>query len=180
MRHLRLRIRVLERRPGDDEDEGRFLADLVRHALESGKAAPVAVVVRERRTELVGLQGLAGVPVRSFLAGLCASVPDVAGPARAVGVAGRFLLRTPADREGRGAPVGLAFLEWPDCRWWLSRVLLDAGGHPVPKTEIVRRAFEGDALPSGLGRWWSESRRTGAVVRYGAVEPAAAASTLVH
>jgi hypothetical protein len=72
MQQLRLRLQVLERRPiDDDEREGRFLADLVRGALERGQAGPVAVVVRDRRTELIGLQGVVErrIAVPSFLAG---------------------------------------------------------------------------------------------------------------
>ena len=98
MQHLRLRIRILERRPSDeDEVEGRFLADLVRNALARGTAGPVAVVVREQRTELVGLQGVVerGLAIPSFLARLCASDPPGHGHPRVVGLAGRFLLRPP-------------------------------------------------------------------------------------
>lgn len=182
MQHLRLRVRVLDRRPhADDEEEGRFLAELVRGALDRGGAAPVAVVVRASRTELVGLHGVAdrGVTVPAFLAGLCASEPPGHARPLAVGVAGRFLVRRPD--EPAGAPVGIAFLEWPDCRWWQWRTLLDGDGRAVPDSETIRRAVDGDPLPGGLGRWWSQSRRSGAVVRYGPVEPpSVAASPLVH
>lgn len=187
MQHLRLRIRVLERRPADDDEaEGRFLADLVRTALERGAASPVAVVVREVRTELVTLRGVVerGVPLPSFLAGLCASEPEGQSRPRAVGLAGRFMLRQ-RETRGRppaaGAPVGVAFLEWPDCRWWQWRMLLDGEDRPVPDSETIRRALDGDPLPGGLGRWWSQSRRTGSTVRYGALEPLAPAPPpLVH
>jgi hypothetical protein len=178
MQHLRLRIRVLERRPHDeDEVEGRFLADLVRAARARGTAAPVAGVVREARTELIGLHDVAGrgLSVPSFLAGLCASEPPGHTRPRAVGLAGRFLVRQRVDASGgppdAGAPVGLAFLEWPDCRWWHWRTLLDGEGKPVPDSDTLRRAIDGDPLPGGLGRWWSHARRTGATVRYGKLEP---------
>jgi hypothetical protein len=95
-----------------------------------------------------------------------------------VGVAGRFLVRR---RDEPGAPVALAFLEWPDCRWWHWRTLLDGEGRAVPDSDTIRRAIDGDPLPGGLGRWWSQSRRAGTVVRYGPVDPpATSASPLVH
>ncbi|MEQ1507867.1 MAG: hypothetical protein ABMB14_36905, partial [Myxococcota bacterium] len=116
-----------------------------------------------------------------FLAGLSrsggAGDEGGLGPALAVGLAGRFVYRA----RGVGpSPVGLVFLEWPDCRWWSWRVVLDGAGAPVADSESRYCAVDGDALPGGLGRWWSLGRRSGRTVRYGDVVPAPTASALVH
>lgn len=180
MQHLRLRVRVLTRRPADDDDdEGEHLVSLVTDALGRGGAGAVAVVVRAERTELVEARGVveAGLSLPMFLAGLTRSEPEGQGLPCAVGLAGRFRL----VRSGGGAPVALAFLEWPDCRWWQWRGVLDARGALVPEGETRRRAIDGDSLEGGLGRWWSLGRRHGGVVRFGpAIAPATEASSLVH
>ncbi len=181
MLDLRLRIRAQPRTPGTPEAESAHLEDLVRRALDAGGAAPVAVVVQPERAELLELRALvqAGVRVAPFLAGLTRSQPEDAGPALAVGVAGRFQVR----RGDRHVPVALAFLEWPDCRWSLWQVLVGPDGQVVPDSDVRRRAEDGDALPLGLGRWWSLGRRTNARVRYaGPLRPVLSepASPLVH
>ncbi len=165
---MRLRVQRLprpapEEGTADDERLGAWLAGLVRDALARGTAGPVAVVIRDTRVELIALSG-SGVDLDRFLAGLSASVVE-GEPARAVGVAGRFLLRRAGDRVG--APVALAFLELPDCRWWSWRLLLDAEGRALPDGEQQTSASAGDALQPGLGRWWSLQRRTGIQVTFG-------------
>lgn len=180
MQPLRLRIRMIARRPTDDEGEGEHLVSLVTDALSKGDAGAVAVVIRAERTELVELRGVieAGVPLPMFLGGLTRSEPEGQGLPLAIGLAGRFRMSGP---NGGGSPVGLVFLEWPDCRWWQWRVVLDASGKVVPDTETRRRAVDGDSLAGGLGRWWSVGRRTGNVVRFGPAEvPSAQVSSLVH
>jgi hypothetical protein len=206
MQTLRLRIRILPRRPADpaayvgdsgegaDAQEGRGLVGLVRDVLERGGGGAVAVVVRPDRTELVDLRNLiearASLPL--FMAGLTRSAPEGQRLPLAVGIAGRFMMRTgppqvpvsPQERRPRGIPVGVVFLEWPDCRWWHWRVVLGADGQPMEDGETVWRAEDGDPLPQGLGRWWSLGRRTGNVVHYGAPDSedaeSDAASLLVH
>lgn len=184
---MQLAIRAIERRPASTrEAEGTYFADLVQRALAEGegpdRGSPVAVVVRSRRTELVDLKvpRASGVALHGFLAGLTRSNPAGRGLPVAVGVAGRFRLK---GADGAPVPVGVAFLEWPDCGWWHWQVLLDAGGTPLDATVVRRCAEEGDRMPSGLGRWWSLGRRTGVRVHYGergSVGFGAARSTLVH
>lgn len=186
MASLQLRVHLLKAPPPLEDDAlGEHLVGLVRDAAVRGAAPPVAVVVRPERTELLELGGLAGsgLSVPMLLAGLSRSAPEGVGAPVAIGVLGRFLYRAPGAPPGPGAPVALAFLEWPDCRWWHWRVALDASGGPRDDTELRLRAVDGDALPNGLGRWWSLGRRSGAVIRYGPPRPAAppvAASPLVH
>jgi hypothetical protein len=103
-----------------------------------------------------------------------------------VGIAGRFLLRSGPRRRGQaggaragggpgvpasdgpGVPVGVVFLEWADCRWWHWRAVLGADGRPLEGGETLWRAVDGDALPTGVGRWWSLGRLSGNVVQYAA------------
>jgi len=174
----RIRIRGLDRTPAPStEAEGEHLAQLVRRALDAGSAAPVAVVVRPQRTDLVALAPLLQrrTAIASFLAALTRSEVDGHALPVAVGVAGRLLLRR---GSGPPVPVAQAFLEWADCRWWQWQVLLDTDGVPLPDTVVHRRAADGDALPRGLGRWWSLGRRTGARLKLQRVEDEA--PPLVH
>ncbi len=174
MQSLRVRVQTIERAPAASvAEEGEFLAGLVRRSLlpggeggEERQLAPVAVAVRGDRTELLDLRPLVKGRVRpsSFLAGLSRSGGTTAGWPRAVGLAGRFQLR--AGEHAAPVSVALAFLEWPDCRWWHWQVLLDADGQPLEHAEIRRAAEAGDPLPSGLGRWWSLGRRAGMRIRY--------------
>lgn len=191
--HLSLRVVTVPRASGrtadgaivDDPDdaEGEHLAAVVRGAVASGHAAPVAVVVREARIELVELGPAlrARVPVPMFVAGLTRSQPEGQSQPIAIGLAGRFSFR-PASELGSAprrppaphpppAQVALAFLEWSDNRWWHWRATVDGPTSLAPDSEVVRRAIDGDALPNGLGRWWSLARRTGATVRFGPPAP---------
>jgi hypothetical protein len=182
MSPLRLRAQFFARLPAADDDaEGEHLVATVRAGVARRARGAAAVIVRSERTEFIDLGGViaARAPVPLFLAGLTRSEPDGKGLPLAVGMFGQLRFRAPG---GAVAPVAIAFLEWPDCRWWHWRVVLDASGAPVPDTETIRRASDGDALPAGLGRWWSLGRRTGRIVRYQEPGPAAPieASSLVH
>ncbi|MEZ4238151.1 MAG: hypothetical protein R3F59_18785 [Myxococcota bacterium] len=192
MPSLRLRVRIVPRQASDPalpdhaEREGEALAELVRDLVARGGNGAVLAVVRPDRTELVDLGGLvrAKVAVPLFLAGLTRSVPDGQRLPLAVGLAGRFRMRTAPDQPG--IPVGVVFLEWADCRWWHWRSVLGADGAPVADGETVWRADDGDPLPPGLGRWWSLGRRTGNVVTFGVPDaedpedPHRTRATLVH
>jgi hypothetical protein len=114
----------------------------------------------------------ARIPVPAFLAGLTRSRGEGDAEALAVGLAGRFLVRRRSDPQRSGAPVALAFLEWPDNAWWHWRALLDADGAIREDTVTLTRALDGDPLPESLGRWWSLGRRMGYQVQYGPVRRA--------
>ncbi len=73
------------------------------------------------------------------------------------------------QRRSRGVPngrFGVAFLEWPDGRWWLAqrpvheqpegRLALD------PLVEVnVERAVDGRGKPGGIGGWFRRARVEG-------------------
>ena len=178
MEQLRLRVRIVQRPPSDERDEVEPLIELARAALRARAGGGAGVIVRPERYDLVDLAGIGRVPLPYFVAGLSRSTTEGAGPVLAVGVVGRFLAR----RRGQDPlPVAVAFLEWPDCRWTMWQVLVDASGDEVQDTEIRRSARDGDALPDGLGRWWSLGRRTRAVVTFGpSVRPFQQSSDVVH
>lgn len=185
---MQLSVRLLDREPRlapDDEAEGERLRDLLQEALERGPAAPVAVVVRAGRTELVHLGHLRGThtPVFTFLAGLTRSIAEDAGSAEAVGLVGTLQLRNQRDKNAVPIPVAVAFLEWEDGRWWEWRALLDADGTTLREdTSTVRSARQGDPLPDGIGRWWSAGRRRGGTMKLSRATPKMPAETspIVH
>lgn len=145
--------------PGDADVANR-LVTLVREGLARGAGKPVAVVVRPRQLDLVRLDPVvgAGLPLGWFLGGLATTVTETGGAAEAVGIVGVVERRGAADAER--APMATVFLEWGDNRWWLWRALLDPRNRSIREDAVqVLSALEGDALPEGLGRWWSLARR---------------------
>jgi hypothetical protein len=130
--------------------------DLVTGALARGGAPPVAVAVRDAVVDLVQLRGVPQVP--RFLAALTRSTRGEAGAPSAVGLMGTL---PTATRDGAQGPwLAAVFLEWPDCRWWYWRALLDADRKEiVPGTATWSRAVDGDRMPARLGRWWTIGRR---------------------
>lgn len=188
--------RVPRRTTGAPLEEGRTLVPLVR-SLATDQSAWLAVVVRSAHIDLIDPRPFARHPreIARFIAGLSRSRTSAGGAALAVGLAGNLQVSVRARHRGqqvqRSAPVAVAFLEAPDCDWWLwqrflgvsdgSRAAGASEGAGVPDRagsvddrapssglgadvagpEQVLAARRGDALPAGLGRWWSLGRRTG-------------------
>lgn len=177
--------RVERRAAGDPLGEGPTLLPIVR-SLAEDRLAWLAVVVRREHIDLLDPRPFARNPgaVARFLAGLTRSVTDDGGPALAVGLAGNLQVRVralPAERVG--VPVAVAFLEAPDCDWWLWQRFLGAAPDDDAEPEQLLLAQRGDPLPNGLGRWWSLGRRTGVKVSLSSVEqvtPTVSSSPLVH
>lgn len=178
-------VRVIAReRFGDPLDEGPTLVRLVRNMAPDARGW-LAVVVRDRRIELLDPRPFAGPGLQRWLGGLTRSEALGEGPARAVGIAGHLEVRRTVRGSGRAvapSPVAIAFLEVPDCDWWMWQRFLG----PLPDgidDEQVLAGQRGDALPNGVGRWWSLGRRSGVRVRLDPVAPARppiASSPLVH
>ncbi len=182
-RRLQLKVRGTDRaRFADDESLRGWAVDILERTLERSGGLPAGViVVRERTVEVMDLAPLAqaGRPLSWMLAGLAGSTTQ-GGAAEAVGLVGRFQLR----RRGTGpaVPVALAFLEWGDGHWWQWQALL-AVDRPalVPDTATLRTAEAGDALPDGLGRWWTMQRRSGArLMLTPSEQPPVETSAIVH
>jgi hypothetical protein len=144
-------------------------------AVEGG--APLGgagVVVRARTVDIVDLGDALrqGIHVQAALGSLARTSTEVGGEVEALG----WLGRVEAPRaDGRGkTPCAAVFLEWEDCRWWLWTARLGAGGVGWQVgTAQERSALEGDALPPGLGRYWTWARRTGQRPRHLAAPGAA-------
>lgn len=171
MNPFRLTVRSHARAdiPADVGPE-RWLSSLVEAAVKAGTAGPAGVVLRERQIDVVELAGprAAGIRTGWLLAGLTTTETQPGGRAEAVGVVGRH------TRKHKGVDVELAmvFLEWSDCSWWLWEARLDASGKALHGAPVVSCAAEGDALPPGIGRWWSAARRAGMRVELAAATQA--------
>lgn len=153
---FRLQVRTgprFPRFPEDDEAFGEALWALVAARLDTGVPRPFAVMTRAEVAHVVDLAPLLAEPRRAhrMVAGLTA-VEGV----DALAVLGGFF------RRKRGGPVdrfALAFIEWPDGRWWLCQQRLDRDGRKVPEFEVeVQRATDGLPRPGGLGGWFSRAR----------------------
>jgi len=183
------RVRRLERRTaGDALQEGSTLLPLL-DGLSEDQTAWVAIVVRRQHIELVDPRPFAGPPpaVARFMAGLTRSETPDGGPAMAVGLAGNLQVRVRARSGGRridrSAPVTVAFLEAPDCDWWLWQRFLGATSDDGVPPEQQLAGRHGDPLPNGLGRWWSLGRRSGVRVTLQTETPAmpeVRTSPLIH
>ncbi len=173
---MRLSLKVVDMPPMETSEEaplGVALVELVQRAVQRGGAPPAALVLRPERTELMTLQPVvgAGVPVQRFMAGLtrstCREVSDV-GAVALIGV----MSTTPDGSVGPPVPLAVVFVEWPDCRWWFWRGVVDVENKTVkPGSEVVISAMDGDRMPDRLGRWWSLGRRLGLRVTMERVTP---------
>ncbi len=171
MPKLKLNLRCLDRTESlPDDEEGSRLSGMVRQAVEAGRAPVAAVALREDRLDLISLGPLiaAKVPVKRFLAGLTRSTAEGAGLVDAVGVIG--VVKAQRGNE-TPIPMAMAFIEWPDGRWWHWRALVDPDTHGIlDDSEILNRAVDGDPLPNDFGRWWSLGRRAKVSVHLSKVE----------
>lgn len=162
MNKVSIQMQTLYRRSavGDDDQTGRELVELVRNALQRGRAPGAAVVFRENRMDIIPFGPLvrAKVHIGTFIAALTRAEVDDAAPPQCVGIVGRFNWKHKG--KGTGVPVAMVFLEWPDGRWWHWRAALSTEGAEILEdTVIVHRAVDGYPKPNTLGGWWSLGRR---------------------
>ncbi len=117
------------------------------------------VIVRPRSVDLLDPRPLreAGIPFGWQVAGFTDSC-TTHGEVEALGLLGR------ARQGPGGVEHAMAFLEWPDDRWWWWRAPFAGKGVHTAKA-LVRDATLGDPMPDGLGRWWLMRRRDGPKVQ---------------
>jgi hypothetical protein len=169
-RSLRLHTMARERIPGDGGVESWLTVMMSRQLDGQRELGSTLVVVRERTIDLVdsGAARAAGFELSALLAGLTTTTTPAGGAVEAVGLLGRVNVRS-RDAE---LPAAVAFLEWADCRWWMWEALLTPDARGLrEETARERSAVDGDALPTGLGRFWSHARRSGVRMELGLVEP---------
>ncbi len=150
--------------PGDgtegDDALGLSVARLLTQALTRGTPPPAVLLLTGENVYIIDvvplLQGgerLDGRAIAAF-----ASLADVQVMA-VVGVLTRTV------RGAEPARCAVAFLEWPDGRWWLGRraVVQQEGGFVLdPLAELdVERAVDGLSKPRGLGGWFRRVRVEG-------------------
>jgi hypothetical protein len=153
---LSLRIDHLERSddfPQDDDALGTALWRRLRAQLPRGVPRPLLLVLFERSVQVVDLPPIlrSGQDVHRACSAF-ASQPGAEALA-AVGV------MTRRRREEVLGQFAVAFVEWPDGRWWCCTRPLDPLGRPVERSEDdVQRAIDGAAKPGGLGAWFRRAR----------------------
>lgn len=141
-----------------DDALGLGVMRLLMAAFTAAPPPPAAVLIGADRVHIVELLPLLraghGMDGRG-VAGL-ASVEAL----EAMAVVGVFTRSGPAAPAARYA---VAFLEWPDGRWWLGRrAVTDADGRLDPLAEVeIERAIDGVGKPRGLGGWFRRVRVEG-------------------
>jgi hypothetical protein len=139
----------------DDEAIGWDLVDWAVTGWTRGPtSSSMALRVRGVGADAVDLGRLVG-PRADHLVAALGRTGTIDDPVDALGWVGTV-------REGStGLFTRSVFLEWIDLRWWHWQAMVGGDGRILDATVAVRRAVDGDALPLGLGRWWSRARREG-------------------
>ncbi len=153
-----------ERYPVDDELLGRALMARIAEVLQRGVPRPTVLAFTDDQVWWYDLGP--AVKMKADINRLIAAIAGQDG-IDAVAVVGILTVRVARTRSFPGA---VAFIEWPDGRWWSSMQPLRRVGErrlePVPKAEVIERsAVDGWPRPGGLGGWWSRARREGLKLR---------------
>jgi hypothetical protein len=154
---LSLRVHVEERKaenfPFDDDDS---LGERLWERMEGRIGRPLApalIVLRNEQVDMLDLLPLVGAGASlQLFASSAAGQPGV----QCVALLGTPSLVRAGHLVGRAA---VAFLEWPDNRWWQAFQPLDPSFGVMPDFgREVHRAVDGMPRPGGLGGWFSTAR----------------------
>jgi hypothetical protein len=153
-----------ERYPLDDDALGRALLGRVEVVLAKGIPRPTVLAFTADQVWWYDLG-----PAVKMKADIHRLIAAIAGQDEIDCVAVVGVLKVRVSR-GKHFPGAVAFLEWPDGRWWSSMQPLRSVGQrklePVPQAEVIERnAVDGWPRPGGLGGWWSRARREGLKLR---------------
>jgi hypothetical protein len=142
---------------GDEELCVAIFRRLEEH-LAKGLPRPTALALGEDQVFQYDLLTLikSGVDLPRFLA-------SIAGQAGVVAVATMGIIRLGPPKSKRLA--AMTYLEWPDSRWWSAIRPLEGNSLNEEWPAIYRSAVEGYPRPSGVGGWYSRSRREGLRLR---------------
>lgn len=149
--------RDLGRFPREDAALGAAVFGLVESALEKGLPRPALFVFFDGQVDRFELAPLMRQPpkARDRMIAAIAGQREV----ECVALLGVLQIKRPGPLPtGRSA---VAFIEWPDNRWWTTWLPLGSDGVPVREAIEVRSAIEGFPRPGGVGGWFSLARRTG-------------------
>ena len=166
---MQVRVRFGSRFPtfpttgeGADGDDvlGLAVARLLTQAMTQGSPPPAVLLLTGENLYVVDIVPLlqAGERLDGRAIAAFASLDDV----RVMAVVG---LLTRRSRGAQPSRCAVAYLEWPDGRWWLGRRTLvgqDGGFTLDPLAELeVERAVDGRSKPRGLGDWFRRVRVEG-------------------
>ncbi|MSP56536.1 MAG: hypothetical protein EXR69_13190 [Myxococcales bacterium] len=147
--------------PGELDDAlGLCVWRVLAEAISRGSPPPAILLLTPEQAHMVDLVPLlkAGESLNGRGVSGLASLPGV----DAMALVGLLTRRQRGRTEGR---VAVAFLEWPDGRWWLARralVPLGSGiGLDPLKDVTVERAVDGHGKPGGIGGWFRRARVEG-------------------
>lgn len=166
---FRVRVRTLARAtlPAHRSLESELLVRLAQAVERGGPIGGVGLVVRARTVDQVDLSDAfaRGLSVQAAMGSFARTTTDEGGAVEALGWFGR--IEVPGGAGRTRAPCAAVFLEWEDCRWWLWSARLGAAGVGWDLgSALERSALDGDALPAGLGRYWTWARRTRQPLRH--------------
>lgn len=143
-----------------DDVLGLGVVRLLTQAMTRGTPPPAVVLLTSENVYIVDVVPLlqAGERLDGRAVAAFASLDDV----QVMAVVGLLTRTAPGAEPTRCA---VAFLEWPDGRWWLGRraVLQQDGAFSLdPLAELdVERAVDGLSKPRGLGGWFRRVRVEG-------------------
>lgn len=146
--------------PADDDALGASLWRMLVSKLPRGVPRPALFTLFPEAAQIVDMPPIlaAGVDVHQATASF-ASQPGV----EALATVGVMTRRRGAQVLGRFA---IAFVEWPDGRWWCSAHPLDSAGQLMEGVETdLTRAVDGAPKPAGLGAWFRRARFEGLTLK---------------
>lgn len=169
MSAFRLRLRSGPRLPrfprSDDDALGLAAWKMLEDAVRAGRAGPGLLVLTPDQVYAADLRPVVADP--RVLHRAIATLASLEG-AEAVALLGVLTRR----KVGLPAwPFAVAFLEWPDGRWWLAHRRVLQGGGFAPAFDVeTQRAVDDLPRPGGLGGWFTRARVEGLRARLTPVE----------
>ncbi len=146
--------------PRADDALGVHLWSMLVAKLEGGPPRPALFTFFAEAVQIVDVAPLVapGIDVHHAFSAF-ASQPD----AEAMAALGVMVRRQHNKVVGQFA---VAFIEWPDGRWWSCSRPLNPAGQPLEGAEDdIQRAVDGAPKPGGLGAWFRRARFEGITLK---------------
>jgi hypothetical protein len=144
--------------PLGDEELGLAIFSRLEQHLEKGLPRPTALALGEDQIFQYDLLDLLkrGADIPRFIS-------SVAGQLGVKTVATMGVIRLGPSASKRLA--AMTYVGWPDSRWWSAIRPLDGNQLNDDWPAIIRSAMDGYPRPTGVGGWYSRSRREGLRLR---------------